>query len=191
MEIWCIYESTRQCTGCLWGGRLAPPVLQSEEQILSCGVDVLYRCPPAQFLHLLTLVPDIWAHHSQLVCRGAGLLVKLLQAAREFGIWNNFFVEGHRGMLYDLCFFYKLSLPCEFNLSALPCFSVVMGTMLILSAWSYFSWIMLCALLWSPLLLWVNGGQVHLERGSWWLGVRKYRNFSSVGKKIEKDCGID
>lgn len=61
-------------------------LLQSEEQILSCGVDVLYRCPPAQFLHLLTLVPDIWAHHSQLVCRGAGLLVKLLQAAREFGI---------------------------------------------------------------------------------------------------------
>lgn len=38
---------------------LAPPVLKSEERILSRGVDMLHRCPPAQFLCLLTLVPDI------------------------------------------------------------------------------------------------------------------------------------
>lgn len=65
---------------------LAPPVLESEEQNLSCGVNLLYRCPPAQFLHLLTLAPDRWAHHSQPACRGVGLLVKLLQAAGEFDI---------------------------------------------------------------------------------------------------------
>lgn len=60
--------------------------LKSEEQILSCGVDMIYKCPPALFFHLLTLVPDIWARHSALGCREAGVLVKVLQAVREFGI---------------------------------------------------------------------------------------------------------
>lgn len=75
--------------------------LKPEEQIPRCGVNMIYRCPPVQFLHLLTLVPEIWAHHSALGCREAGVLVKVLQAVREFGIGNNFFVEGHWGTFYD------------------------------------------------------------------------------------------
>lgn len=90
--------------------------LKSEEQILSCGVDVIYRCPPASFLHLLTLVPDVWACHSALGYRESGVLVKVLQAVREFGIWNNFFVEDTEERFMTLYFFYKLSLPCEFDL---------------------------------------------------------------------------
>jgi len=62
---------------------------------------MIYRCPPAPFLHLLTLIADVWAHHSTPGCREAGVLVKVLQAVREFGISNNFFVEGHRGTFYD------------------------------------------------------------------------------------------
>lgn len=45
-----------------------------------------------------------------------------------------------------LHFFYKLSLPSEFVLLSLPCFSATVNTMLILSAWSYFCWIPFCAL---------------------------------------------
>lgn len=60
--------------------------LKSDEQILSCGVDTIYRCPPAQFLHLLTLVPDGWACHSALGSGEAGVVVKVLQAVREFGM---------------------------------------------------------------------------------------------------------
>lgn len=122
--------------------------LKPEEQILSCGVGVIYGCPPAQFLHLLTLVPDIRACHSTLGCRESGVLVKVLQAVRELGIWNHFFVEGHSRTFYNPSLFLQAE-PSFWVWSALPSpllRDMMKNMMLILSAWSYFCWIQLCAL---------------------------------------------
>lgn len=51
--------------------------------------------------------------------------------------------KGTRERFMTLCSFYKLSFPCEFNLSSLSCVSATMN--MILSTWSYFCWILFCA----------------------------------------------
>lgn len=89
-----------------------------------------------------------------------------------------------------LWFFYKLSFPCEFNLSSLSCISATMN--MILSAWSYFCWILFVPRS-SPSLLQASNGQVHLGYGPWWLVIWEYEHFSLVGGKktqnVGKDCG--